>query len=115
MSKTKTSKITTVDLSKVKPGVGYEKDVLNQWTLICHFCLYTNTVVSLPEDDRGRIYQGVWSLTDAYGPVGFVPPQGYDWSGIRDSTEAAQTRMAEGIVQFLTNRGVTQYVVEERP
>lgn len=28
----------------------------------------------------------IWSLTDAYGKKGFMPGQGYDWSGIRDSS-----------------------------
>lgn len=28
----------------------------------------------------------IWSLTDAYGKKGLIPPQGYDWSGIRDSS-----------------------------
>lgn len=27
-----------------------------------------------------------WSLQDGYGVAGYTPPQGYDWSGIRDST-----------------------------
>jgi hypothetical protein len=29
----------------------------------------------------------IWDLTDAYGKKGLVPPQGHDWSGIRDSSE----------------------------
>jgi hypothetical protein len=31
----------------------------------------------------------VWSLSDGYGVAGFIPEQGYDWSGIRDSSTAA--------------------------
>lgn len=31
----------------------------------------------------------LWSLSDGYGEPGLIPPQGYDWSGIRDSSPAA--------------------------
>jgi hypothetical protein len=36
----------------------------------------------------------IWSLSDGYGEPGSVPAQGWDWSGIRDSTPAAVERMA---------------------
>lgn len=28
----------------------------------------------------------IWALQDGYGEPGYVPEQGYDWSGIRDSS-----------------------------
>ena len=28
----------------------------------------------------------LWSMSDGYGSVGYMPEQGYDWSGIRDSS-----------------------------
>lgn len=31
----------------------------------------------------------IWSYSDGYGEPGFMPSQGYDWSGIRDSSTAA--------------------------
>lgn len=31
----------------------------------------------------------IWSLQDGYGEPGYLPPQGYDWSGIRDSSPEA--------------------------
>lgn len=31
----------------------------------------------------------IWALSDGYGEPGYVPEQGYDWSGIRDSSTAA--------------------------
>ena len=37
----------------------------------------------------------IWKLSDAYGPPGYVPPQGFDWSGIRDSSEEAIWKMFE--------------------
>jgi hypothetical protein len=35
-----------------------------------------------------------WPFTDAYGEEGTVPPQGYDWSGFRDSSYEAILAMA---------------------
>ena len=31
----------------------------------------------------------IWDLTDAYGEAGLIPPQDYDWSGVRDSSKEA--------------------------
>lgn len=39
----------------------------------------------------------IWALSDGYGEPGYVPEQGYDWSGIRDSTPAAMRAMWEAI------------------
>lgn len=39
----------------------------------------------------------IWELSDGYGIPGYVPPQGHDWSGIRDSSPAAMMRMAEAL------------------
>lgn len=33
-----------------------------------------------------RLCRRIWNKSDGYGAPGFVPPQGYDWSGIRDSS-----------------------------
>lgn len=35
----------------------------------------------------------LWQYSDGYGAAGFVPDQGYDWSGIRDSSPAAVEAM----------------------
>ena len=35
----------------------------------------------------------IWDLQDGYGEPGYTPDQGWDWSGIRDSTPEAKTRM----------------------
>jgi len=37
--------------------------------------------------------RAIWAESDGYGSPGFVPVQGYDWSGIRDSTPGAIERM----------------------
>jgi hypothetical protein len=37
----------------------------------------------------------LWSLSDGYGEQGFMPSQGLDWSGVRDSSDAAVDAMYE--------------------
>lgn len=36
----------------------------------------------------------IWKLSDGYGKKGYVPIQGHDWSGIRDSSKDAIWKMA---------------------
>ena len=43
-------------------------------------------------------FEQIWSLSDGYGTPGFMPAQGYDWSGIRDSSPEAVERMHERLV-----------------
>lgn len=40
-----------------------------------------------------RQSEEIWSLQDGYGEPGFMPPQGCDWSGIRDSSAGAVDQM----------------------
>lgn len=42
----------------------------------------------------------IYALADGYGAPGTVPPQGYDWSGVRDSTPAARRRMAAALAAY---------------
>lgn len=39
----------------------------------------------------------LWALQDGYGEPGYMPEQGYDWSGIRDSTGPAIRAMYQAI------------------
>ena len=39
----------------------------------------------------------LWSIQDGYGTPGYLPDQGYDWSGIRDSSPDAIRRMHAAI------------------
>jgi hypothetical protein len=41
------------------------------------------------------VNEAIWDLSDGYGEPGYIPEQGYDWSGIRDSTPEAISAMAE--------------------
>ena len=36
----------------------------------------------------------IWKLSDGYGNKGYIPVQGHDWSGIRDSSNEAIWDMA---------------------
>lgn len=38
-----------------------------------------------------------WKHQDGYGVEGFVPAQGWDWSGIRDSSPAAIKNIADAL------------------
>lgn len=42
----------------------------------------------------------IYALADGYGEPGTIPPQGYDWSGVRDSTPAARRRMAAALKAY---------------
>lgn len=46
---------------------------------------------------EGRFLVETWDLQDGYGEPGVEPPQGWDWSGIRDSSPAAMARMYQAI------------------
>lgn len=49
---------------------------------------------------QGRYLTETWALQDGYGEPGIDPPQGWDWSGIRDSSPAAIKRMFDLITQL---------------
>ena len=59
-------------------------------------------------------YERIWARQDAYGEPGYTPPQGYDWSGIRDSSDEAVEAMvaiAQEYVsraEFLAAHGLTE-------
>jgi hypothetical protein len=43
----------------------------------------------------------LWSLQGGYGIPGFMPAQGYDWSGIRDSSDEAIKAMYAAIQEWV--------------
>jgi len=45
--------------------------------------------------NNANLWVECWQFTDAYGQRGTMPPQGYDWSGFRDSTYSAIRAMAD--------------------
>jgi hypothetical protein len=46
-----------------------------------------------------RLLRAIWAESDGYGEPGFVPPQGYDWSGVRDSSPASIERMYQALLR----------------
>ena len=46
---------------------------------------------------EGKFLEETWALQDGYGEPGVIPDQGWDWSGIRDSSPAAIKRMYDVI------------------
>lgn len=42
-----------------------------------------------------RLMRIIYAHSDGYGAQGYIPAQGYDWSGIRDSTPRAVEQMYE--------------------
>lgn len=54
--------------------------------------LMMKNIRDLCHGDKAQI---IWSLQDGYGVVGYTPEQGWDWSGIRDSSIEAIEAMFE--------------------
>jgi hypothetical protein len=54
--------------------------------------------------DRGgnTAVAAIWARQDGYGEPGYTPPQGFDWSGIRDSSDEATARMVAVASEFLS-------------
>jgi len=46
---------------------------------------------------QDAVVDAVWALQDGYGVAGFTPAQGFDWSGIRDSTPDTVEAMAQEV------------------
>jgi len=84
----------------------------DDWMLVCDACSPSRKISSLSRWERDQLYTQVWDYSDGYGEPGYVPPQGYDWSGIRDSSAVAKGRMARAVKAYFNGRGITQYVVE---
>jgi hypothetical protein len=45
----------------------------------------------------------IWGQQDGYGEVGVTPEQGWDWSGIRDSSPEALDRMYAIATEFISD------------
>lgn len=76
-----------------------------------HYSGAMRALVAPFADDLARL---VYRENDAYGPLGFVPPQGRDWSGLRDSSEAAHARMGAIITALMLSHGVEIPMAEVR-
>lgn len=83
----------------------YDHESFPLRTLPAEDCAYCAAQMFLPElhaawthgTDAERAL--LWSLQDGYGVPGFVPGQGPDWSGIRDSLPATVYAMHRALQQ----------------
>lgn len=76
----------------------------NGWELVC--AVNYRTVLNLPEGLKAHLMGVTWSIQDGYGVPGFTPCQGWDWSGIRDSSDEAKKEMALVIISELAKRDI---------
>lgn len=53
--------------------------------------------------DNETAFDRIWDLQDGYGVPGFTPSQGFDWSGIRDSTPEARAQMDAVASEFVSD------------
>jgi len=93
---------------------------IDDWKLICLFNSSASygKLQSVDQKTRDEIFYKTWSLQDGYGKVGYTPSQGWDWSGIRDSSEKARINMAAAIRKILTSKGITSLTfidIDTRP
>jgi len=85
----------------------------DDWNLIVNICHWSYTT-DLPEEVKKEAYKAAWHYTDAYGEMGYIPPQGYDWSGFRDSSKESNAKSANAIRVVLAYRGITEFQAEKR-
>lgn len=63
----------------------------------CDYCYVRPMLVEIHEAYFSGAAEILYTMQDGYGIVGFVPEQGLDWSGVRDSTPATIERMWQAI------------------
>lgn len=59
-------------------------------------------------DASTEAFRRIWMLQDGYGEPGCTPPQGYDWSGIRDSTAATVKAMDSVAMEYVTDADLSK-------
>lgn len=71
---------------------------VQKWREACEFLHFSGKrrdTFGTPAQDR--MDRGAWALQDGYGQPGYTPAQGWDWSGIRDSSPEAKARMISAV------------------
>ena len=72
------------------------------WDLVCDFCHFSGKRRGeLDERTKRLLDSAVWAKQDGYGSPGYTPCQGWDWSGIRDSSKKAVREMAKAVRRTL--------------
>lgn len=80
-------------------------ETCSNWALVC-VVNWGSAKHDLPPDIEKELMDKSWAMQDGYGEVGYTPPQGWDWSGIRDSTDEAQRNIAEMLRKELLARNI---------
>ena len=72
----------------------------HEYDIDCDFCITRPMLAIIKEayDEGGALKVLIYSLQDGYGEPGFIPEQGYDWSGVRDSTPKAVQEMYHAVI-----------------
>lgn len=93
--------VTKVDVSQI-----------NDWELIVAInCPGFKS--SLPHGLKNELGDLSWEHQDGYGFIGYTPVQGWDWSGIRDSSPAAKKNIAKVLRARLEKAGISSFVSED--
>ncbi len=86
----------------------------NAKKLVWVFCGCGPDIKNVAPDLVDMIIRECWELQDGYGEPGFTPPQGYDWSGVRDSTGEAWRAMEFKVLEALETFRVEEVIYQIR-
>jgi len=92
---------------KGSKGMGYPDNfsVDESCRQIVHYYVRGEGHEMLPKKDKVSILNETWAIQDGYGEPGYVPSQGWDWSGIRDSSDQAMRLMAAAVLKIIAGEG----------
>ena len=69
-----------------------------KWSKACEYIAPTGSKrEALDPAVRKAVDADVWKLQDGYGAPGYTPAQGWDWSGIRDSSREAKVAIIAAV------------------
>lgn len=69
-----------------------------EWAKACEFIAPTGARrAELAAEVKRTLDAAVWRLQDGYGAPGYTPAQGWDWSGIRDSSREAKVAIVAAV------------------
>ena len=87
---------------------------LPDWDLVVIFNHGSRTPTNVSCSIQYEIRRAVWARQDGYGQAGYTPAQGWDWSGIRDSSQEACAEMARAIRATLAVENIAVLEWDER-
>ena len=85
-----------IDRAMREHAAGFDR---RKWALACKYM--RGDVQLKPAKRREKLNDEVWDLQDGYGQPGHTPEQGWDWSGIRDSSPEAKVAMIKVVEKFV--------------